>query len=156
MIPVEQFRENIIEHFENDKYESLSNFALVPIEFRGVIYASVEHAFQSAKCDDPEWKAKCVDPDIKPGRIKSLANHVKMIEGWHHQKLIVMKECVRKKYRQEPYRQLLIDTEDKEIIEGNHWFDSFWGIRCDTGEGKNHLGKIIMEIRDELNFEVHW
>lgn len=32
--------------------------------------------------------------------------------------------------------------------EGNTWGDKFWGV-CD-GEGENHLGKLLMEVRAEL------
>ena len=35
-----------------------------------------------------------------------------------------------------------------ELVEDNAWGDTFWG-RC-NGIGKNHLGKILMVIREEL------
>ena len=34
------------------------------------------------------------------------------------------------------------------LIEGNEWGDTFWGT-CD-GIGENHLGKILMRIRNEM------
>ena len=41
----------------------------------------------------------------------------------------------------------------KELIEGNNWHDVFWGKcscpRCNGG-GQNHLGKILMKVREEL------
>jgi predicted NAD-dependent protein-ADP-ribosyltransferase YbiA (DUF1768 family) len=67
-----------------------------------------------------------------------------------------MRECVRKKFQQEPYKQLLIDTGHVHIQEGNHWYDAYWGVRTDTGKGQNHLGRIIMDIRDELLFDAGW
>ena len=156
MKPVEQFDEDKIEHFENEQYAFLSNFELVDIEFRGYIYPSVEHAYQSAKSDDTEWKRKCQDREIKPGKIKSSAKHITAVDGWNQLRLKVMKECIRKKFQQEPYKQMLLDTGDKYIQEGNHWFDAFWGVRVDNDKGQNHLGKIIMDIRDELKFEINW
>jgi predicted NAD-dependent protein-ADP-ribosyltransferase YbiA (DUF1768 family) len=42
----------------------------------------------------------------------------------------------------------LLLTGDEELIEGNYWHDHIWGV-CD-GTGTNWLGKILMEIRDEL------
>jgi predicted NAD-dependent protein-ADP-ribosyltransferase YbiA (DUF1768 family) len=39
-------------------------------------------------------------------------------------------------------------TKEKLLIEGNYWKDTFWGI-CD-GIGKNYLGKILMEVREEF------
>ena len=39
-------------------------------------------------------------------------------------------------------------TGDQELIEGNYWHDTFWGI-CDN-KGENNLGKILMRVRTEL------
>lgn len=146
----------MIEHFESPEHAFLSNFAIVEVEYKGKLYSSVEHAFQSAKCKDPEWKLKCQDDKITPGKIKSLAKLVKAVDGWQQLKLGVMKELVKKKFEQEPFKQQLIDTGHIHIQEGNHWYDSFWGVRTDNGKGQNHLGRIIMDIRDELLFRVEW
>lgn len=147
---------NMIEHFESPEYEFLSNFALVDIEYKGAIFPSVEHAYQSAKCDDPKWKLQCQDREIKPGKIKSMAKLVKSVDGWPQFRLVVMRELIKKKFEQEPFRQKLIDTGHVHIQEGNHWYDSFWGVRTDNGKGQNHLGRIIMDVRDELLFRVEW
>ena len=34
------------------------------------------------------------------------------------------------------------------IVEGNTWGDVFWGV-C-NGIGENHLGNILMDVRDEI------
>ena len=39
-------------------------------------------------------------------------------------------------------------TDDVELIEGNEWSDTFWGV-C-RGQGENWLGKILMKTRDNL------
>ena len=53
------------------------------------------------------------------------------------------------KFTQNPnLGKLLIETQNEEIIEGNDWDDTFWGV-C-NGEGQNNLGKILMQIRKEL------
>ena len=41
----------------------------------------------------------------------------------------------------------LIATGNAELIEGNWWKDTYWGV-CD-GIGENKLGKILMQIRKE-------
>lgn len=38
--------------------------------------------------------------------------------------------------------------KEGEIVEENSWRDTYWGV-C-KGVGENHLGKILMKIRDEL------
>ncbi len=46
------------------------------------------------------------------------------------------------------YRKLKL-TENWEIIEWNNWHDVWWGKDIKTRKGENHLGKILMEIRDK-------
>jgi hypothetical protein len=41
--------------------------------------------------------------------------------------------------------ELLINTGDDKLVEGNDWGDTFWGI-CE-GKGHNHLGEMLMTIR---------
>jgi predicted NAD-dependent protein-ADP-ribosyltransferase YbiA (DUF1768 family) len=45
-------------------------------------------------------------------------------------------------------QRMLLDTSDAELVEGNWWGDRFWGTF--RGAGRNHLGKILMRVRDEL------
>ena len=40
------------------------------------------------------------------------------------------------------------DTNNEELIEGNTWNDTYWGV-C-NGRGQNHLGKILMKVRSLL------
>ena len=35
-------------------------------------------------------------------------------------------------------------------MEGNTWHDVYWGVDLCTGEGENHLGKILMAQRQEF------
>ena len=44
----------------------------------------------------------------------------------------------------------------RELIEGNTWGDTFFGMIKDSQgkwTGENNLGKILMQIRDELGFD---
>ena len=52
----------------------------------------------------------------------------------------------------------LIATGHLDLIEGNTWNDTFWGV-CD-GAGENNLGKLLMKVRASLleekaNIENH-
>tara|TARA_R110000851_G_scaffold248445_2_gene400962 strand:+ start:1427 stop:2317 length:891 start_codon:yes stop_codon:yes gene_type:complete len=132
-----------------DEYRWLSNFAPVTIKFDGIEYASVEHAYMSAKSDDMEWKSKCADKQITAGQIKRKSKDIMLVDDWEELKLGVMEECTRLKFNEEPYRTLLEGTNHEEIEEGNTWNDTFWGINLKTGEGENNLGKLIMKIRGE-------
>ena len=42
----------------------------------------------------------------------------------------------------------LISTSPMELREENNWNDKIWGT-C-NGIGENNLGKILMELRDQL------
>lgn len=132
-----------------EKYSWLSNFALVKIVYKGVEYASTEHAFMSAKSKDPKWKEFCrIEP--LPGIVKTKSRKIKLIDDWENKRIEVMKEVLQLKFNQSPFKENLIATGDEEIQEGNTWGDMFWGVDLITGQGKNMLGKLIMEIRKDL------
>lgn len=60
-----------------------------------------------------------------------------------------MHDIVRAKFEQNPdLRQKLLSTGSEELIEGNTWGDTFWGV-C-KGSGQNWLGRILMFVRDEV------
>ena len=60
-----------------------------------------------------------------------------------------MEELVRRKFQSSiSLRLQLWSTGDKELIEGNTWNDTYWGV-C-NGVGRNQLGKTLMKIREEL------
>ncbi len=47
----------------------------------------------------------------------------------------------------------LLETFPRPLIEGNSWGDIYWGRRLTAdgvGEGLNHLGRLLENIRDEL------
>ena len=92
----------------------------------------------------------CSDPQVSAGEIKRLSRQVQLIPNWEAKKLIVMKDCLFQKYIKQPFKELLLKTDDAEIIEGNWWGDKFWGVCLKTNEGHNMLGKMIMEIRTKL------
>lgn len=130
----------------------LSNFALVKIVLDGIEYPSTEHAYMSAKCSNPTWKKVCANPTITCGQIKFLGGTVKLVDNWNDIKLDVMTDCIQQKFVQEPYRTMLIETGDQFLQEGNNWGDLIWGVDIETGEGQNLLGKLIMNVREGINF----
>lgn len=60
-----------------------------------------------------------------------------------------MRDAVRAKFTQhEACRRELLETGDAPLVEKTTG-DRYWG--CGTnGDGKNMLGRILVEIRDEL------
>jgi predicted NAD-dependent protein-ADP-ribosyltransferase YbiA (DUF1768 family) len=56
---------------------------------------------------------------------------------------------VRDKFTRDPELAILLFAAGTRLlVEGNDWGDCFWGV-C-RGQGRNHLGEILMTVRDEL------
>lgn len=133
------------------KYDFLSNFHISPILFRFIdedIYApTVEHAFQAAK-SNKMTQQKHILKARTPSEAKKLGRRVDLIEDWDDIRDEVMLRLIRLKFTiHTDLKQKLLDTGEEELIEGNTWGDSYWGV-CD-GEGKNQLGMTLMKVRDE-------
>ena len=60
-----------------------------------------------------------------------------------------MEGLLRKKFSDPSLKNLLDNTKGIELVEGNTWKDTFWGVY--NGNGKNMLGKLLMKIRDTIN-----
>lgn len=131
------------------EYRWLSNFHPCKVLLDAVEYESTEHAYQAAKTLDTFERFRIRDAET-PGKAKKLGRRLKVRSDWESVKLQVMEMLLRQKFAQPELKQLLIDTGDRELIEGNHWHDLFWGVDQTTREGQNHLGKILMKIRDEI------
>lgn len=131
-----------------DQYRWLSNFWMAPITVDGKLYSSVEHAYQAAKATTPE-DIELILNCKTPGETKKVARRIKIRPDWDKVKVDFMYKFVKAKFEQNNLlRKKLLDTGSEELVEGNWWGDVFWGI-C-NGKGQNHLGKILMRVRDEL------
>jgi len=131
------------------KYAFLDNFYECKVTFEGVEYPTTENAFQAAKAFEPEEKKwiKHLFAKVDPGTAKGLGQSIVLRKDWETVKYEIMYELVRQKFQQPFFKTLLDMTEDWDLIEGNTWNDRCWGV-CD-GTGENHLGKILMRIREE-------
>lgn len=125
----------------------LSNFWFVPVSLDGEIYRSVEHAYQAAKTLDPKER-KMIQAANLPTQAKHLGKCVKLRPDWNDVKLVVMEDLLRQKFQHKALKDRLFRTGSQELIEGNTWNDTFWGV-C-NGVGENNLGKILMKIRGDI------
>lgn len=72
-----------------------------------------------------------------------------VVPSWSTLKLDVMRAAVSAKFRSHAGpRAMLLDTAARDLVEASP-HDFFWGCGID-GRGQNRLGKILMELRDEL------
>lgn len=131
-----------------DNYSFLSNFHPVTMDYDSYVFPSVENAFQAAKSNDPQiWMQMT---KITPSQSKKLGRQIVLRSDWETIKLRVMEELLRVKFGpQHPsLRAALAFTRGHELVEGNWWGDTYWGI-C-RGIGQNNLGKLLMKIREEI------
>lgn len=134
--------------FFDGEYRFLSNFYICEVPFEGNIYSSSEHAYQAAKSLDVEIREQ-IRLLKTPGESKKFGGKIKIRPNWNQIKFNKMYEIVLNKfYNNKELKKLLLETGDAELIEGNYWNDTFWGI-C-NGVGENNLGKILMAVRELL------
>lgn len=147
----------MIDKFQG-RWRFLSNFYPCEIEYQGIKYPSVEHYYVAMKVNDEQLiNGKYYTPaDFRemiskvelPAVAKKIGQLVKLRRDWNDKKIEFMNWAVREKFKNSELAEMLLSTGDMELIECNSWNDTFWGV-C-NGKGKNHLGKILMEVRNEL------
>ena len=145
----------------NDKFSFLSNFyshkninIKLPYNTQnGKFYSSnnVETLFQAAKC----LKINDIEKILKaatPGQAKRLGKKIELRPDWEIIKTKVMKELIENKFKLNPVlkKQLINIPNNKYIVEMNVWNDKEWGVCYKTLVGNNKLGKILMEVKAEL------
>lgn len=137
----------IISDFRRD-YAFLSNFYHSPFIFADLTYPTNEHYFQAFKADTDALHMYVLRSKT-PSEAKSRGRKIKIRPDWNLIRNDVMKIGLFNKFVQnkELYDKLLY-TGDAELIESNTWGDTYWGV-C-NGIGENWLGKLLMEVRDEI------
>lgn len=137
------------------KHAFLSNFFPSSFEVDGVTFPTVEHWFQAFKTLDPQQFTNIVAAET-PGKAKRMGRRATLRPDWEEVKVNIMCEGLRKKFAIPELRVKLLATGDEELVEGNTWHDQTWG-RCTCakcgGQGKNLLGQLLMELREEIRNE---
>jgi len=146
------------------EHRFLSNFYEADIYYwDNQRFKSAEHAFQAQKCrpEDKESSRRIIHAKT-PGEAKRLGRKVNLRADWEYFKLYAMLTIVRRKFDNRGLGDMLLATGNRELIEGNDWHDNFWGwCGCVEQCGgnlevgpypvpTNHLGKILMIVRNEL------
>lgn len=124
------------------QYEFLSNFYPCFANDK-----TVEHYFQAAKTAIGEEQAAILK-SATPGEAKKLGRQCSLIRNWDQIKDSIMMNLLRRKFQDLELARKLMYTYPNELIEGNTWGDTYWGVS--HGKGENKLGKMLMQIRDEM------
>ena len=138
-------------------YGCFSNFSPHPIELAGKIWATVEHYYQAHKFLGTKFEYLMAEIHAAPtpelaaqiGRSLDYQPHPE----WCLHKQGVMYRAVWQKFATHAdLRGILLATTGTEIIEDSP-VDYFWGCGVDRS-GQNHLGQILMQVREEMRTEL--
>lgn len=134
----------------------LSNFYQAPVKYQGLFFANNEAAFQGAKVISTKQENQRLSFTSLIARdAKHKGRHVLLRSDWEKVKDQVMYDIVLDKFtRNQDLCDKLLATKDAELIEGNTWHDTYWGYDITKKRGKNKLGKILMQVRQQLRKEL--
>lgn len=162
MIKLEQYRDKWLSEkmdevigFYPREYYCFDNFSSFKVLYKGVLYSSVEEAYQTLgfieSCPEVAERIKNSYSAHEAQKI-AYANKDKRQKDWDEVKVSVMEELLRAKIEQNPYvKKKLLETKDYMIVEDSPK-DSFWGWG-ENRNGQNNLGKLWMKLREEIKAE---
>lgn len=137
-----------------EPYGCLSNLYKRVVVFEGENFQTSEHAYQAGKARKSQvrdWILAAPSPALV-----AMAAHGlywwDIRSDWSKIKFDRMRDVLRAKFSQhEDLRDLLLLTGDARLVESatvDNPVNRTWGEV--KGVGKNMLGKLLMEVRDEL------
>ncbi len=127
------------------------------IVFEGKTYPTVEHLYQCMKFKDSDEVQLEIRRQLSPilAWEVSQRNKKKQHTWFRHEgyKLRVMKSLLRMKVAQHAdVKKALLASKEKEIVKHITTYppgDGFWDDG-ESGEGFNNMGKLWMEVREEI------
>ena len=137
---------------KDEKYYEFTNFWPSPIELDGKRWPTTEHYFQAQKfvgtsLVEDIHKKKYPRDVFEFAQKPDIASQCR--KDWKEVRVQVMKKALMAKFTQhDDLCQLLINTGKRKLVERSP-YDKFWGDGG-NGSGKNQLGKLLMEVREEL------
>lgn len=144
-------------HFyrSNEKpYGAFSNLYRRAVVFEGWEYPTAEHAYQAGKASKEEvreWILNAPSPALAAMAAHGLYTW-DIVPNWSKIKFDRMREVLRAKFAQhEDLRELLLSTGNARLVEAGRTDNAVnrtWGEV--NGKGKNMLGILLMEVREEL------
>lgn len=135
-------------------YGEFSNFYRSFMVIDRKIYLTNEHYYQSQKFVGNKFE-EIVRIQSSPMKAKRIARSIEaekyLRPDWNDIKVSVMAKGLYHKFKNEILRNLLLSTGNSEIVEYSNK-DKFWG-RNSENDGQNILGKMLMELREQIRAE---
>lgn len=135
----------------------LSNFYEGKVfTYRGHKFTNSEAAFHAEKC----WERVDEFELERPSQSKRLGRKVKMREDWEDVKDKIMYDICYAKFTQDRnLLEKLLQTEGRELVEGNTHGDRCWGMtysqKYKMWIGENRLGIVLMKLREDLKGGIY-
>src|SRR5262245_33121636 len=150
-------RESAVFCKTNEEFGGLSNMAAgFSLRVNGVDILTSEALYQACRFPQlPDVQRLIIDQKSPmTAKMKSKPHRSKTREDWDAVRTRVMRWCLRVKLAQNwvTFRDLLLSTGERPIVEESKK-DDFWGAFAqedDTLVGRNVLGRLLMELREEL------
>lgn len=152
----------------NSDAHPLCNWKMLttPITYNGVSFPSSEHAylFEKAKFAKDEVQCQNIRHAADAAGAKWYSHRIKGLDEakWDQRKEGIMKDILRLKFKDKVMAEELLNTGDKRIHEAGR--DMFWAtgvsishkdaLKTDLWKGSSKLGKLLMDIRNELKNNV--
>ncbi|MBX3642050.1 MAG: NADAR family protein [Rubrivivax sp.] len=138
-----------------EPYGRFSNLFKRSIVFEGETFETSEHAYQAGKARKPQVRAWILAAP-SPALVAMAAHGLywwDIRSDWSKIKFDRMRDVLRAKFTQHAdLRELLLSTCDARLVEAatvDNPVNRTWGEV--NGVGKNMLGKLLMEVREELS-----
>lgn len=143
----------------NEKpYGVFSNLHRTPVTFEDQVFPTAEHAYQAGKAAKRavrDWILSAPTPSLVAMAAHGLYTW-DIVPNWSKIKFDRMRGVLRAKFSQHPsLRDILLSTGNARLVEvgtTDNAVNRLWGEV--NGKGKNMLGVLLMEVRDELR-QVH-
>ncbi len=141
----------------NEPYGCFSNFSPHGIHLQGTSWLTVEHYYQAQKfVGTPDvalipliYAAQTPDKAAALGR-----DRIRQVRpDWEQIKAQVMRGAVLKKFLTHTDIQVILISTNNELIVENSPIDYYWGCG-ENKTGHNHLGKILMSVRQEIRQQL--
>ena len=143
---------------------TLSNWGPAKFEHKSETFQNSEQAFMWEKAiffGDEEIASDILSTD-NPSLVKKLGRKVKNFDNtqWEEERYDAMLSvCLSKFSQNEEQREILLNTEDRTIVEGSP-YDKVWGVGLHWAseailneskwDGLNLLGEVLMDVRTKL------
>lgn len=140
-----------------EAFGGLSNMAGgFPLRVSGIYIRTSEALYQACRFPHLPQVQRLIFDEASPmtAKMKSKPYRDQSRPDWDSVRVAIMRWCLRVKLATHPrqFGNLLLATEDRPIVEESHR-DAFWGAKPEkdgTLVGVNALGRLLMELREEL------